>query len=168
MLEGILWLVINLFYEANGEPEEAQLAVVVVVLNRADWDLEKVPAVVQKHRQFSWALDKTKLATAKRLVKDQEIPESMKNLVRIVYKALNLPFFKRPDWDHYKAITRTASWGCYPGGRTTVIIPGSGHVFCNTVDVVKPGRIPSYFKSRKKRRAWRAKKAGKETDHGGC
>lgn len=167
-MEAILWLVINLYYEAVGEPIESQKAIVHVVMNRADWDLKKVPFVIRKPYQFSWTSDPHKLKKAQKIIKDQRVPKNMKNLMGVVYQAIYIPFYERPSWDHYKAITSKSTWGCYPGGYSFTIFPGSGHVFCNSKDVVKPGNVPSYFQKRKEHRKWRKSKRSRLLDYDNC
>lgn len=155
MIEAVLWLVINLYHEGRGEPVEAQIAVVHAVLNRAGWEIKNVSGVIQEREQFSWANDRRKLAVARQLVREKRIPEEMKNLVRIVYRAINTPRHKRPVWTYYKANTARSTWGCWPGGVTTTTFSGSSHVFCAGKDVVKPGAIPAYIGRRKlRRKAW--------------
>ena len=165
MIEAILWLVINLYHEARGEPIEAQIAVACATLNRAGWKLENVPDVIQAQKQFSWTSDRRKMAQARQLVREYRIPEEMKGLLKIARKALNTPHYNRTALTHYKAITATSTWGCWPGGVTTTVFPGSGHIFCGDKDVVKPGATPAYIGQRALRRKARAKR---ELDIGGC
>ncbi|NIP53528.1 MAG: cell wall hydrolase, partial [candidate division Zixibacteria bacterium] len=102
MIEAVLWLVINLYHEARGEPVEAQIAVVQVCLRRAKWKPENVPSVVQRPYQFSWTADRLKLTEARRLVRETRVPGRMKKFVRDVYRAMAVPFYKRPVWTHYQ------------------------------------------------------------------
>lgn len=167
MIEAILWLAINLYHEASGEPVEAQIAVVHVCLYRAEWKSENVRSVILRRKQFSWTSDRRKRAEAKQLVREGRVPDRMKSLVRVVYRALSVPFYERPRLSHYQVPGSSKTWTCYPGGVTTIVFPGSGHVFCEDMDVVRPGRTPEYIKKRAKRRAWRERKE-KRTEVGGC
>ena len=49
-------LALNLYHEARGEPLEGQVAVVLVVRNRAGGDPKRVCAEVYREAQFSWTL----------------------------------------------------------------------------------------------------------------
>lgn len=167
MIEAILWLVINLYHEARGEPLEAQVAVVQVVMARAGWEAKNVPGVIQARKQFSWTADTKKLKQAKKIVKTASLPKEMNGLVSVVYKAINVPFYKRPVWTHYQVPGSSRKWSCWPGGVTTTVFPGSGHVFCGDLDVVKPGQTPAYIKERAKRRPWREKRESRR-EIGGC
>lgn len=158
MIEAVLWLVINLYHEARSEPVEAQVAVVYVVMIRAGWNSENVPGVIQARKQFSWTGDKNKLKQASEIVSSGRLPDKMKPLIRVVYKAINVPFYDRPNWTHYQVPGSSRNWTCWPGGVTTTVFDGSGHIFCGDLDVVKPGRTPEYVKKRAKRRAWREEK----------
>ncbi|PIE58370.1 MAG: cell wall hydrolase [Desulfobulbus propionicus] len=57
-LEGLLWLTLNIYHEARGEPEIGQLAVAHVTLNRAISTHTSVGAVVTAPYQFSWTFQK--------------------------------------------------------------------------------------------------------------
>jgi len=60
LTEKIFWLTINCYHEARGEPEQGQIRVCKVVLNRvADkrWP-DTVKGVIYQPYQFSWTLDK--------------------------------------------------------------------------------------------------------------
>jgi N-acetylmuramoyl-L-alanine amidase len=58
--ETILWLSLNLYHEARGEPEISQKAVAHVTLNRARESGRSVQEVIKDHGQFSWQLDRRK------------------------------------------------------------------------------------------------------------
>ena len=167
MIEAVLWLVINLYHEARVEPVEAQIAVVQVCLRRANWMPENVSSVIQRPYQFSWTADRKKLAEARQLVIKSKVPGRMKKLVRVVYRALSVPFYDRPIQTHYQIPGSSKKWTCWPGGVTTKTFPGSGHVFCGDMDVVRPGRMPKYIRRRAEHRAWREKKS-KRIEIGGC
>jgi hypothetical protein len=167
MIEAVLWLVINLYHEARGEPLPAQIATVQVVMTRAGWSSENVPGVIQARKQFSWTRNKNKLKQARRIVSSGSLPCEMKPLIRVVYKAINVPFYKRTKWTHYQVPGYSQKWTCWPGGVTTTIFAGSGHIFCGDIDVVKPGETPAYIKKRVKRRVWRKEKESR-IGTGGC
>lgn len=58
LLEAILWLTLNVYHEARSEDQFAQIAVVHVVLNRAEKRNQTVKEVVLAPHQFSWTLTK--------------------------------------------------------------------------------------------------------------
>ena len=57
-LEGLLWLTLNVYHEARGEPEIGQLAVAHVTLNRAMEEHKSIAEVVREPYQFSWTFQK--------------------------------------------------------------------------------------------------------------
>lgn len=57
-LEGLLWLTLNVYHEARGEPEIGQLAVAHVTLNRAINTNKSVGEIVTAPYQFSWTFQK--------------------------------------------------------------------------------------------------------------
>ena len=57
-LESLLWLTLNIYHEARGEPEIGQLAVAHVTLNRATEEHKSVADVVKAPYQFSWTFQK--------------------------------------------------------------------------------------------------------------
>ena len=58
ILEGLLWLTLNVYHEARSEPEIGQVAVVHVTLNRAFEKHLSVKDVVKQPYQFSWTFQK--------------------------------------------------------------------------------------------------------------
>lgn len=54
LLEGLLWLTLNVYHEARSEPKIAQVAVALVTLNRANEKHILIKEVVQQPHQFSW------------------------------------------------------------------------------------------------------------------
>ncbi len=54
LLEGFLWLTLNVYHEARSEPQVAQMAVALVTLNRANEKNLQIKEVVQQPHQFSW------------------------------------------------------------------------------------------------------------------
>lgn len=58
LLEGLLWLTLNVYHEARSEPQIGQLAVAFVTLNRANEKGVPIKAVVQEPYQFSWTTNK--------------------------------------------------------------------------------------------------------------
>ena len=53
-IESLLWLTLNVYHEARGEPEVGKLAVAHVTLNRAREEQKSVVEVVKEPNQFSW------------------------------------------------------------------------------------------------------------------
>lgn len=58
LIEGLLWLTLNVYHEARSEPQIAQIAVALVTLNRANEKGLQIKEVVQQPRQFSWTYQK--------------------------------------------------------------------------------------------------------------
>lgn len=54
ILEGYVWLVMCVYFEARGEPEMGQVAVAHVVLNRAEQRNLDIKGVILQPHQFSW------------------------------------------------------------------------------------------------------------------
>ena len=101
LLEGILWLTLNVYHEARSEPQIGQVAVAHVTLNRA---LEKqltVKDVVKQPYQFSWIKQKKSY-----------IPNDMDaflKCMRSVYIALQSQDFTHGA-THYHLETITPEW----------------------------------------------------------
>lgn len=57
-LEGLLWLTLNVYHEARGEPEIGRTAVAHVTLNRAANRHQTLEQVVNTPYQFSWTFQK--------------------------------------------------------------------------------------------------------------
>lgn len=58
ILEGLLWLTLNVYHEARSEPQIGQVAIVNVTLNRAKEQNLPIKDVVTQPYQFSWTLNK--------------------------------------------------------------------------------------------------------------
>lgn len=58
LLEGLLWLTLNVYHEARSEPQVGQVAVALVTLNRANEQHLPIKAIVQEPHQFSWTFQK--------------------------------------------------------------------------------------------------------------
>ncbi len=58
ILEGLLWLTLNVYHEARSEPQIGQIAVAHVTLNRAKKEDLSIKDVVRQPNQFSWTLHK--------------------------------------------------------------------------------------------------------------
>lgn len=58
ILEGILWLTLNVYHEARSEPQIGQVAVAQVTLNRVDRLNLSIQEVVRQPYQFSWTFQK--------------------------------------------------------------------------------------------------------------
>ena len=54
LLEGLLWLTLNVYHEARSESQAGQMAVAQVTLNRAWADHASVKETVTQSGQFSW------------------------------------------------------------------------------------------------------------------
>ena len=58
LLEGLLWLTLNVYHEARSEPQIGQVAVAFVTLNRANEKRLPIKDIVQEPHQFSWTFQK--------------------------------------------------------------------------------------------------------------
>ncbi len=58
LLEGLLWLTLNVYHEARSEPQAGQVAVAHVTLNRAQERNLPIREVVTQPYQFSWTMQK--------------------------------------------------------------------------------------------------------------
>ncbi len=58
LLEGILWLTLNVYHEARSEPQIGQVAIAHVTLNRSFGRDLSVKDVVRQPYQFSWTFQK--------------------------------------------------------------------------------------------------------------
>jgi len=101
-------LAMTVFHEARNQPEEGQLAVAMVVLNRAKEKHEPICKVAFEPKQFSWAND---IATVTK--KGVEIPSEYvpkddkvwKKTVNIATAAFNTPDFTHgATFYHTKAV----------------------------------------------------------------
>ncbi len=59
ILEGLLWLTLNVYHEARSEPQIGQVAVAHVTLNRSFDRAISVKDVVTQPYQFSWTFQKS-------------------------------------------------------------------------------------------------------------
>ncbi len=81
LLEGLLWLTLNVYHEARSEPQVGQVAVAHVTLNRAMKRNLSVKNVVKQPYQFSWTFQKNSYIP--------EDPYSFFQCMQSVYIALN-------------------------------------------------------------------------------
>lgn len=58
LLEGLLWLTLNVYHEGRSEPVIGQVAIAHVTLNRAFEKHLSVEEVVKQPYQFSWTFQK--------------------------------------------------------------------------------------------------------------
>jgi spore germination cell wall hydrolase CwlJ-like protein len=58
MMESIVWAVLNIYFEARGEPFEGQKLIAHVMLNRAKQRNISLKEVVRQRDQFSWYNDR--------------------------------------------------------------------------------------------------------------
>ena len=58
LMEGILWLALNIYFEARNQPVKGQYAVAHVTLNRAAQVNKSIKEVVLEPGQFSWVKNK--------------------------------------------------------------------------------------------------------------
>lgn len=63
LLEGILWLTLNIYHEARSEPQIGQVAIAHVTLNRAKQQKVSIRDVIRQPKQFHWIDKKTYFPT---------------------------------------------------------------------------------------------------------
>lgn len=117
LLEGLLWLTLNVYYEARSEPLVGQVAVVMVTLNRANEKNLTIKDVVKEPYQFSWTFQE-----------DSYIPDDPKaflECLKSVYIALQTKDFTNgathyhhnavnPYWaEHFKYLNQFGSHKFY-------------------------------------------------------
>lgn len=59
LIEGLLWLTLNVYHEARSEPQVGQVAIANVTLNRAKEQNLPIKDVVTQPYQFSWTKNKS-------------------------------------------------------------------------------------------------------------
>lgn len=84
-LEGLLWLTLNVYHEARGEPEIGKLAVAHVTLNRANQKHQSLGEIVNAPYQFSWTQDTNSFFPHN--------PEAFFDCAAVSLKALTTPDF---------------------------------------------------------------------------
>jgi len=57
MVENLYWIALCLYHECRGEPQEGQIAVAHVIMNRAIKRGKSVKEIIQQPKQFSWLND---------------------------------------------------------------------------------------------------------------
>lgn len=87
LLEGILWLTLNVYHEARSEPQVGQVAVALVTLNRANEKDLPIKQVVQEPYQFSWTFQKNSYFP--------DDPKAFLECMRSVYIALKTSDFTK-------------------------------------------------------------------------
>lgn len=117
ILEGLLWLTLNVYHEARSEPEIGQVAVVHVTLNRALERHLSIKDVVKQPYQFSWTFQK------KSYIPDD--PKAFFDCMKSVYIALQTKDVTTgatyyhldsitPDWaSHYTYVNQFGSHKFY-------------------------------------------------------
>jgi len=101
LLEGLLWLTLNVYHEARSEPQIGQIAVAFVTLNRANEEHKPVKDIVQQPYQFSWTLQKSSYFP--------EDPKAFLECLRSVYIALQSKDFTKGA-THYHLDSVTPYW----------------------------------------------------------
>ncbi len=117
MISNMLWLALNIYFEARGEPFEGQVAVAHVVLNRVEKSGTSVKTVVNKPWQFSWLNSGNRPA-----VTDYE---ALATALKAAYSCLEERMDGKDLWgaDHYYAYEKVnPSWA--RGMRMVIEIGG--------------------------------------------
>jgi N-acetylmuramoyl-L-alanine amidase len=85
LLEGLLWLTLNVYHEGRSEPEIGQVAIAHVTLNRAVEKHIPIKKVVKQPYQFSWIIQKDSYLP--------DDPDAFVKCLRSVFIALQSPDF---------------------------------------------------------------------------
>lgn len=88
LMEGILWLALNIYFEARNQPIEGQYAVAHVTLNRASQTKRSIKAVVLEPGQFSWVRQKGitwKTPVSKIPIREKAAFERCKKIAKTAY-----------------------------------------------------------------------------------
>ena len=104
LLEGLLWLTLNVYHEARSEPLVGQVAVAFVTLNRANEKHLPIKDVVKEPYQFSWTFQK-----------DSYIPDDPRaffECLKSVYIALQTSDFTNGA-THYHHKTINPYWSAH-------------------------------------------------------
>lgn len=101
LLEGLLWLTLNVYHEARSEPQIGQVAVAHVTLNRATEKQLPLKEVITQPYQFSWTLQKESYVP--------DDPDAFIKCLHSVYLALQTPDFTNGA-THYHLESITPDW----------------------------------------------------------
>lgn len=101
LLEGILWITLNVYHEARSEPQIGQLAVAHVTLNRANIKQRPVEEIVRQPYQFSWTFQKQSYIP--------DDPTAFLKCLHSVYVALQTQDFTEGS-THYHLATINPDW----------------------------------------------------------
>ena len=108
----IMWLAINIFFEARGENMAGKVAVGHVTINRTRKRKMSVKEVVLQHAQFSWTLDSDPQVKAIHVLDDAEaFEECLKAARRVAEDIAN--GYTLDGADHYynpKGVKRKPHW----------------------------------------------------------
>ena len=85
LLEGLLWLTLNVYHEGRSEPEIGQVAIAHVTLNRSIEKDIPIKNVVKQPYQFSWTFQKDSYLP--------DDPDAFVECLRSVFIALQSPDF---------------------------------------------------------------------------
>ncbi|BDD87166.1 cell wall hydrolase [Desulfofustis limnaeus] len=101
LLEGLLWLTLNVYHEARSESQIGQMAIVHVTLNRAQEQRMPVKDVVRQPYQFSWTFQKDSYLP--------DDPDAFLRCLRSVFLALKTPD-PTAGATHYHLDSITPEW----------------------------------------------------------
>jgi len=82
VFEAVLWLTLNVYYEARGEPLLGQVAIVDVTMNRAKNKGKTIKEVVLAPAQFSWTTKASYFP---------EDPKAFWECMCVVFEAIEMP-----------------------------------------------------------------------------
>lgn len=99
-IEAVMWMTLNVYFEARGEEQRGMMDVVHVVHNRCQIRKMTVPEVIKQSNQFSWV---NKNAEVQRLVNNTSLVYDLIRCIKAVYlaEAERLQGDNRGMIDHY-------------------------------------------------------------------
>ncbi|MBT8333418.1 MAG: cell wall hydrolase [Desulfobacterales bacterium] len=101
LLEGLLWLTLNVYHEGRSETEIGQVAIAHVTLNRAFEKHLPIKDIVKQPYQFSWTFQRDSYLP--------DDPDAFAQCLRSVFIALRSPDFTSGA-THYHLETIEPAW----------------------------------------------------------
>lgn len=100
LLESIVWMTLNVYFEGRGESVRGQMDIVHVVHNRSELRNLSIKGVITQSKQFSWV---NKDASVQRLVNNTSLVYDMIRCLKSVYlaEAERIKGDNRRMIDHY-------------------------------------------------------------------
>ena len=98
LLNAVLCLALNVYFEARGESVEGQHAIAQVTMNRAAGDEKNVCKVVMAPKQFSWTAGKVNKRGDRYVIKSLPEKDDSSWEQAMVISKLHIAGWKMPDY----------------------------------------------------------------------